>query len=69
MTKRDREICDARLSGVLIALGIVYTSDADPTSTLAQEIVGQVGPADLLRVAKKEQDCYLTKLRKTVRSL
>ncbi len=68
MTKK-RELDDAVLSGVLIALGVVYTNENDPTATLAQEIVGTVGAAGLLRVAKKEEDCYLPQLRKTVRSL
>ena len=65
--QRERE--DAIFSGVLIALGIVFNCDPDPTATLAQEIVGTVGSANLLRVAKQEDDCYLPQLRATVRSL
>jgi len=60
---------DDVFSGVLIALGIVYSMDSDPTATLAQEIVGACSPRDLLRVAKAENDCYLPLLRRTVRSL
>ena len=67
MTKREEE--DARLSGVLIALAIIYSMDTDPTSTLAQEVVGQVGARDLLRVARAEEDFCLPKLRATAKSL
>lgn len=59
----EREIKDARLSGVLIALGCVYACDAEGA---AEEIVGTVGAKDLLRVAIAEEDCYLPQLRNTI---
>lgn len=63
-TKRKENVeRDLRLSGVLIALAFVWQAGAE---TLAEEIVGDVGAKDLLRVAKNEQDCYLPQLRKTI---
>ena len=55
--------------GVIIALGVVYYADPDPTATLTQEIVGTCGAAALIRVAKKYDDMNLAKIRATVRSL
>ncbi len=60
-----REIVrDARLSGVLIALAVVYAHDQE---TIADEIITAMGSADLLRVAIAEEDYILPKLRKTIR--
>jgi hypothetical protein len=67
LTQQQRN--DAVHSGVLMVLGVVYNFEPDPTATLTQEIVGSFSSADLLRVAKQEQDCYLPLLRKTIKSL
>jgi hypothetical protein len=54
------------LCGVLLALGHVYSVDDE---TVAEAIVSDVGKYALLRVAKKNEDCYLPNLRKTIRFL
>jgi len=66
LTAQEKIERDLRLSGVLIALGIIYYSDAE---SLAEEIVGTVGATDLLRVAIAENDTYLPNLRKTIQFL
>lgn len=57
------DVKDARLSGVLIALAMVYDAGIE---TLAEEIVGTVGADDLLRVAIREKDYKLKDIRKTI---
>jgi len=61
MKNKDDFFC-----GVLAALGVVYSADEETT---AEEIVRMAGGYSLLRVAKKNQDCYLPNLRKTVRTI
>ena len=67
MTKREWE--DAFWSGYNAAMGVVYGFEGDPTSTICQELIRNGSAADQLRVARKEQDCYLPQIRKTVKSM
>lgn len=50
-------------TGILIALGIVYYCDAE---NAAEEIVKACDWEKLLRAAKREEDCYLPNLRRTI---
>lgn len=53
-------------SGVMAALAVVYQADQE---TLAEEIVGLCDEAELLKVARAEDDPWLPNLRRTVRVL
>jgi hypothetical protein len=53
---------DEFFCGVMSSLAIVYQADAE---TIAEEIVRATGASELLRVAKVNDDPWLTKLRKT----
>lgn len=66
---KERERDDAMYSGALMVLGVVYNFEPDPTATLTQEIVASFRTDELVRVAIKEDDCYLPLLRQTIRSL
>jgi hypothetical protein len=58
---------DAFWSGYLAAMGVVYNFERDATTTLLKELVINGDSKALLRVAKKNEDCFLPMLRKTVR--
>lgn len=49
--------------GVLVSLAVIY---ANGQEVVAEELVNAVGPKELLRLAKKENDIALPALRKTV---
>ena len=57
---------DEFYSGGLLALGYVWMYGKE---SVAETIVRDVGPYALLRVAKKSEDIYLSKLRRTVREV
>jgi hypothetical protein len=62
----NRQQKEAFMCGILAALGFIYAADEETT---AEEIVSASGPYALLRVARKNEDCYLPNLRKTIRFL
>jgi hypothetical protein len=52
--------------GILVSLAVIYAAGAE---TVAEELVREVGPKELLAIAKAEDDIALPDLRKTIRFL
>ncbi len=57
---------DRFYEGVLCALAVVYEADGE---TIAETVVRTVGARELLSIARKIKDPWLSNLQKTIRFL